>query len=116
MRMGAAWSAHAAGRRRRDAPPPGRLTPRGVGSGLLDRGDVEGELDLVADQHAAAFESGVVRQAPVAAADGGGAVEADPDVAVGVGDLAVERQVDGDRAADALDGEVTVHAVRLVVD
>src|SRR3712207_8118026 len=47
------------------------------GSGLLDRGDLEDELDLVGDEEAAGLDGGVPDQAPVLAVQGAGALEAD---------------------------------------
>ena len=82
------------GRHRRAAAPelrgPGSATARlregpavacrgEAGSGVADRRDVELELDLVGDQHAAGLERGVPGHAPVLAVDGGAALEADAD-------------------------------------
>src|SRR5437660_914786 len=50
-------------------------------SGVLDRGDLELEDDLVADQDAAGLQRGVPGDAVVLAADGDRAVEADALVA-----------------------------------
>src|SRR6478752_789965 len=55
------------------------------GSGVADRRDVELELDLLRDQHAAGLERGVPAQAPVLAVDAGATLEADAQVAERVG-------------------------------
>ena len=78
-----------------------------VGLVLLQDGlDGDGDVDLVADQQAAAVQRDVEVDAEVLAGDGRGALEADagaaPRVAVGAEDLDVE----GDRLGDALDGQV----------
>src|SRR5690349_1060632 len=76
------------------------------GSGVLDRGDVELELDLLGDEDAAGLESGVPGQAPVLAVDGDGALEADPDVAERVLGGAGLLERDGHGLGDTLDGQV----------
>src|SRR4051794_21743242 len=90
------------------ALPPaatGRRQPAGW-SGVLDRGDLELEDDLVADQDAAGLERGVPGDAVVLAADGDRAVEADALVAERVLRGALERERDGDRLRHVLDGQV----------
>ncbi|GAA3082170.1 hypothetical protein GCM10020254_28190 [Streptomyces goshikiensis] len=104
LRRGAAGSTAGAASSAAPGPRP---------SGLLDRRDVEGQLHLVADHHAAGLQRGVPGQAPVGAQDLGGALEADALVAVDVGGGAVEFQVDGERPRDALDRQVTGDAVRV---
>src|SRR6476659_11485172 len=79
---------------------------RGRGSGVADRRDVELELDLLGDEHAAGLEGGVVGQAPVLAVDGGAALEADAQVAERVACGAGGLEVDRDGVGDALDGQV----------
>ena len=75
-------------------------------SGVLDRGDVELELDLLGDEDAAGLERGVPGQAPVLAVEGGRALEADAQVAEGVLGRAGLLEGDGDGLGDALDGQV----------
>src|SRR5688500_17158537 len=81
--------------------------PGGLPSAVLDRGDVELELDLVRHHDAAGLERSVPGQAPVLAADGGLAFETDPNVAVGVLGRAGVFEAHADRPGDALDGQVT---------
>src|SRR3712207_7711821 len=77
---------------------------------------VELDLDPVTDQPATRLQRGVPGQPPVAAQDGQGALEADPEVAERVQRRAGQREVDGHRAADVLDGQVTGHRVPVVVE
>ena len=77
-----------------------------IGSGALDRADVEVQLDPLGDEHAAGLERGVPGQAPVLAVDGGAALEADAQVAEGVTGRAGLLELDRDRLGDALDGQV----------
>src|SRR4051794_14969966 len=100
----------------RDAGPPdgsggptalfGSVGPVRFGSGVLDRRDVELELDLVRDEDATGLEGGVPADAPVLAVDGRGALEPGADVAEGVLRGAGGLEDDGDRLGDALDGQV----------
>src|SRR5687768_3568865 len=87
---------------------PGSGAGCSSGSGCLDRGDLELERDLVADQDAAGLERGVPGDAPVLAVDDDRALEADALVAERVGGRALEGEVDRDGAGDALDGEVAL--------
>src|SRR5262249_13191452 len=99
----------------RSGPPLFQERPRSrsyVGSGgsglgglgrALDRRDVELELDLVRDEHATGLEGGVEAHAPVRPGDGGAALEADPDVAVGVAGRAGLLELEGHGLGDALD-------------
>ena len=75
-------------------------------SGVADRADVELELDLVRDEHAAGLERGVPGEAPVLAVDGDVTLEADPDVAERVLSGAGLLEDDRDRLGGALDGQV----------
>src|SRR6478672_10520363 len=93
------------GRRISSAAPSGPVSSRWR-SGVLDGRDVELELDLLADEHAAGLERGVPGQAPVLAVDGGRALEADAQVAEGVTGRAGGLELDGDRLGDALHGQV----------
>src|SRR6266567_9449210 len=77
------------------------------GSGVLDRGDLELEGDLVADQDAAALERGVPGDPVVLAVDRHRALEPDPLVAERVLRSALELERDRDRVGHALDGQVT---------
>src|SRR3954447_1988937 len=70
----------------------------------LDRRDVELELDLVRDEHAAGLERGVPAEPPLLAVQGGCTLEADAGVAERVLGRAGELERDGDRVGDALDG------------
>src|SRR5659263_756025 len=61
----------------RPAGPGGKLGVRVIGwSGVLDRGDLELEDDLVADDHTAGLQRGVPGDPVVLAADGDRAFEA----------------------------------------
>src|SRR5690606_7473062 len=79
----------------------------GWSSGLLDRRDVELEVDLLAHEDAAGLQGGVPVHAPVLAVDGGLALEADALVAERVDGRAGVGEVDRDGLGRALDGEVT---------
>ena len=83
---------------------------------LLDGGDVEDELDLVADEHVAAAQRLVELHAVVAALELAGDLEADalvaPRVDVGALDLGLERR----SAGDAVQRQVAGDAERLLVD
>src|SRR5439155_21576857 len=78
----------------------------GSGSSVLDRGDLELQRDLVADQDAAALERGVPGDAVVLAVDRDRALEADALVAERVLGRAFELERDRDRVGHALDGQV----------
>src|SRR4051794_29900003 len=86
------------------------------GSGGLDRRDLELQGDLVADQDAAGLERGVPGDAPVLAVDDQRTLEADALVAERVDRRALEGEVHGHRAADALDREVAGDADEVVRD
>src|SRR6476469_7338696 len=75
-------------------------------SGALAGRDVELQLDLLGDQHAAGLERGVPGQVPVLAVDRGRTLEADAQVAEGVTRRAGGLELEGDRLRDALDGQV----------
>ena len=83
-------------RRSAGTPPGGFRRPRRSGSSALDRRDLQLELDLVADQHAAGLQRGVPGHAEVLAADRGPGLEADAGVAErvdrGAQELHVERR------------------------
>src|SRR3954449_4339756 len=83
---------------------------------LLHGGDVELELDLLADEDAALVEREVPGQVPVATVDRRLALEADAEAAPRVHRGAGELPVDGDRVGLAVDGEVTDQGVDVVVD
>src|SRR5205823_9926563 len=85
-------------------------------TGGLDRGDLELQGHLVADQDAAGLERGVPGDAVVLAVDGDRALEADPQVAERVLGRALEAERDRDRVGHALDGEVAGELERAVVD
>ena len=76
-------------------------------SGVLDGGDVELQLDLLGDEHAAGLERGVPGEAPVLAVDGDLALEAHAEVAERVLSGAGLLEHDGDGLAGVLDGQVT---------
>src|SRR6185369_12905819 len=84
-------------------------------SGGLDGGDVELDLDLVANEDAAPVERDVEGEAEVLAADGGPACEAGAVVAPRVLLAALELQGQVDRAGDVLDGQVAAHDVLVAV-
>src|SRR5690606_31629061 len=90
--------------------------PRRCSAGVADRRDVEGQGDLLADQHAAGLERGVPGDAPVLAVDDDLAGDADALVAERVGRRALELEVDGDGLRGALDGQVAGDPEGLVVD
>src|SRR3954454_1666908 len=75
-------------------------------SGVLDRGDLELQEDLVADQDAAGLQRGVPGDAVVLAVDAHRALEPGAQVAERVGREALELERDGNRLTDALDGQV----------
>src|SRR3954454_16896745 len=87
------------GAQRRGGRPAGR-------SGVPDRGDLELEDDLVADQDAAGLERGVPGDAVVLAADGDRAVEADALVAERVLRGALELERPRYPVRHVLDGQV----------
>src|SRR5947208_2105964 len=82
----------------------------------LHCGNVELELDLLADENATLVERDVEVQAPVAAVDGRLAFEARPEIAPGVVGRAGELEVDRDGIALAVDREVTDEGVDIVVN
>src|SRR3954447_13419718 len=84
--------------------------------GALDSGNVELELDLLADEDAALVERDLEGKAPVATVDGRLALEADAEAAPGVDRGAVELPVDRHRVGLAVDGEVTDQGVDVVFD
>src|SRR5690606_39851537 len=103
---------------RLDAPPcdaarthdgaPHRSTGRRevLRSVLLDGLDLEAQLDVVADQEAAALERDVPGQAEVLAGDLAGGGEAGAEHAVGAVGRAVVLDGQLDRAGDAVDRQV----------
>src|SRR3546814_13143608 len=82
--------------------------------GVLDEGEVELEVDLLAHEHAAGGERRVPGETEVLAVERGGALEADAGVAPRVLDGAGELEVDADGLGDAADGAVAGDAVGLV--
>src|SRR5664280_1606156 len=101
----------------RPAGPAGKLGARVIGwSGVLDRGDLELEDDLVADEHTAGLQRGVPGDPVVLAADGDRAFEANAGVAERVARGALGGERDRDRVRDALDGQVAGELERGVVD
>src|SRR3954451_5019639 len=84
--------------------------------GALDSGNVELELDLLADEDAALVEREVPGQVPVATVDRRFALEADAEAAPRVHRGASELPVDGDRVGLAVDGEVADQGEDVVVD
>ena len=115
---GCGWSAHVGSPggigRGRPARGAGRRRPAGLG--LLDGGDVEGELDLVGHEHVAAAERLVELHVPVAAVELAGDLEADPLVAPRVDVDALDVGLERDRLRDAVDRQVAGDAEGLVVD
>src|SRR5690554_5969426 len=90
--------------------PGGRATPSDRGwSGLLDGGDLDRDLDLVAHEHATGLEGRVPGEAEVLAGDRGGRGEAGAQVAVGVGRGAVELGLEHDGLGHAVDRELAGH-------
>src|SRR5690606_14813066 len=90
--------------------PGGRATPADRGwSGLLDGRDLDGDLDLVAHEHAAGLEGRVPREAEVLAGDRRRRRERGAEVAVGVGRGAVELGREGNGLGHAVDRELTGH-------
>src|SRR5215212_4537502 len=85
--------------------PPAGGSPAGW-SGVLDRGDLELEDDLVADEDAAGLERGVPGDAVVLAADRDRALEADALVAERVLSGALELEGHRDPVRHVLDGQV----------
>src|SRR4051812_34894759 len=83
--------------------------------GALDSGNVELELDLLADEDAALVERDLEGKAPVATVDGRLALEPDAEAAPRVDRGAVELPVDGDRVGLAVDGEITDQRVDVVL-
>lgn len=83
---------------------------------LLDRRDVEGELDLVGDDGVAATQRGVEGHLEVAARELAGDLEAGPLFAIGPYVGAAELGSELDLARDAVQGQVAADAVGLVVD
>src|SRR4051812_34734210 len=81
----------------------------------LHGGDVELELDLLADEDAALVEADVPLQAPVAAVDRRLALEAGPEVVPRVDRGAGELPRDRDRVGDAVDREVADQRVDVAV-
>src|SRR5580704_628309 len=73
-----------------------------------DAFDLQGDRDLLADDHAAAGNRAVVADAEVVPVDLGGRGEARARAAVGVGAEAVDLKLQRDRLGDGADGEVTV--------
>src|SRR4051812_8904766 len=92
--------------------------PAGAGGllGLLGGRDVEGELDLVGDEHVAAAEGLVELHAVVAAAELAGDLQADLLVAVGVDVDAVDLGGEDELVGDAVQREVADDAVGVLVD
>src|SRR4051812_8654189 len=85
---------------------PGRRWCSRKASGVLDRRDVEVQLDLVGDQDAAGLQRGVPGEAPLGTQDLRLALEADALVAEGVLGRTVELQVDAERLGGAEDRQV----------
>src|SRR4051794_13557888 len=83
---------------------------------LLDRGDVELQRDLVADQDATGLEHRVVLDAPVLAVDDGATLEAGPKVAERVARAAGALPLDGDRLGHPADRQVAGHLVGVALD
>src|SRR3954471_16173737 len=83
---------------------------------LLHSGDVELELDLLADEHAALVEREVPREVPVATVDGRAALEAGAEVAPRVVGGAGELELHGDGVGLVVDGEVADEGVDVVLD
>src|SRR5690606_18822518 len=80
----------------------------GGASGRGDGGDLHGDADLVADEHAAGLEGRVPGEAELLAGDLGGGGEADALVAEGVGRRAVVLDREGGGLGHAVDREVAV--------
>src|SRR3954454_12621161 len=97
------------GRRRRVwSPPLPDDRTAGFGASGLHELDVEVELDLLGDEHAAAVEGHVPLEAPVLAVDLALGGETGAGAAPRVAADAVELQLQLDGPGDALDGEVAV--------
>src|SRR4051812_33552880 len=84
--------------------------------GLLGGRDVEGELDLVGDEHVAAAEGLVELHVVVAAAELAGDLEADLLVAVGVDVDAVDLGGEDGHVGHALQRQVAHHPVGRLAD
>src|SRR4051812_4874350 len=88
----------------------------GPGSGLAQHTlDLEGDLDLLAHDGAAAVERHGDVDAELAAADRGGGREAGARATVGVRAEAVDLEGEGDGAGDALDRQLAVERVVVAV-
>src|SRR4029079_18068817 len=97
--------------------PAGVVCLAGAGlCGVLDRRDVELEVDLVRDEHAAGVQGGVEADAVVAAVQDGRALVSRAHVAVRVGRQAGEVEGDGDGLGDVLDAQVAGHGELSVVE
>jgi hypothetical protein len=102
--------------RGRGRPAPAAPAVEGGGSGLLGGRDVEGQLDLVGDEHVAAAEGLVELHAVLAAAELAGELQADLLVAVGVDVDAVDLGGEDELVGDAVQREVADDAVGVLVD